>query len=88
MDDSGYGFDNIGDVLSLSPMLMEKYINAARIVRASGGVWRDAIPRNPLAREPDAEEDSGRHAGDRQRHSILDARLALCDVSLPGGRRV
>src|SRR6185503_1093672 len=24
-DDSGYGFDNIGDVLSLSPVLMEKY---------------------------------------------------------------
>ena len=28
-DDSGYGFDNIGDVLSLSPVLMEKYLRAA-----------------------------------------------------------
>lgn len=28
-DDVGYGFDNIGDVLSLSPLLMEKYLNAA-----------------------------------------------------------
>ncbi len=28
-DDSGYGFDNNGDVLSLPPMLMEKYLNAA-----------------------------------------------------------
>jgi hypothetical protein len=28
-DDSGYGFDNIGDVLSLSPVLMEKYLKAA-----------------------------------------------------------
>ncbi|HWP45300.1 MAG TPA: DUF1592 domain-containing protein, partial [Blastocatellia bacterium] len=28
-DDSGYGFDNIGDVLSLSPALMEKYLAAA-----------------------------------------------------------
>jgi hypothetical protein len=28
-DDSGYGFDNIGDVLSLSPVLMEKYLSAA-----------------------------------------------------------
>ena len=28
-DDSGYGFDNIGDVLSLSPLLMEKYLQAA-----------------------------------------------------------
>jgi mono/diheme cytochrome c family protein len=33
-DDSGYGFDNIGDVLSLSPALMEKYITAAdRVAR-------------------------------------------------------
>ncbi|MEZ5404223.1 MAG: DUF1592 domain-containing protein [Bryobacteraceae bacterium] len=28
-DDSGYGFDNIGDVLSLSPVLFEKYMKAA-----------------------------------------------------------
>ena len=28
-DDSGYGFDNIGDVLSMSPSLMEKYVSAA-----------------------------------------------------------
>jgi hypothetical protein len=28
-DDSGYGFDNIADVLSLSPVLFEKYFNAA-----------------------------------------------------------
>ncbi len=28
-DDVGYGFDNIGDVLTLSPLLMEKYLQAA-----------------------------------------------------------
>ncbi len=28
-DDVGYGFDNIGDVLSMSPLLMEKYLDAA-----------------------------------------------------------
>jgi hypothetical protein len=28
-DDVGYGFDNIGDVLSLPPLLMEKYLAAA-----------------------------------------------------------
>lgn len=31
-DDTGYGYDNIGDVLSLSPMLMEKYLRASRAV--------------------------------------------------------
>ena len=30
-DDSGYGFDNIGDVLSLSPVLLEKYLKAAEV---------------------------------------------------------
>lgn len=28
-DDTGYGFDNIGSVLSMSPLLMEKYLAAA-----------------------------------------------------------
>jgi hypothetical protein len=32
VDDSGYGFDNIGEVLTLSPALLEKYLSAARRV--------------------------------------------------------
>ena len=32
VDDSGYGFDNIGDVLSVSPALLEKYIAVSRRV--------------------------------------------------------
>src|SRR5262245_42130696 len=31
-DDSGYGFDNIGDVLTVSPMLLEKYLTAAATI--------------------------------------------------------
>ena len=46
IDDSGYGFDNIGDVLSLSPMLMEKYVNAARVV-ARAAVFGEAYPERP-----------------------------------------
>ena len=35
-DDSGYGFDNIGDVLSVSPVLMERYLLAAeRLARTA-----------------------------------------------------
>ncbi len=37
-DDTGYGFDDIGDVLTISPMLMEKYITAAR------AIVDDAVP--------------------------------------------
>lgn len=31
-DDTGYGFDTIGDVLSISPLLMEKYLEAATLI--------------------------------------------------------
>jgi Protein of unknown function (DUF1592)/Protein of unknown function (DUF1588)/Protein of unknown function (DUF1587)/Protein of unknown function (DUF1585)/Protein of unknown function (DUF1595)/Ca-dependent carbohydrate-binding module xylan-binding len=33
-DDVGYGFDNIGDVLTLPPILMEKYLAAAEEITA------------------------------------------------------
>src|SRR5204862_1652760 len=32
VDDSGYGFDNIADVLSISPALLERYLSAAGLV--------------------------------------------------------
>jgi mono/diheme cytochrome c family protein len=31
-DDVGYGFDNIGDVLSVTPLLLEKYLSAGELV--------------------------------------------------------
>ena len=33
-DDTGHGFDNIGDVLTLSPLLLEKYLRAADAIIA------------------------------------------------------
>src|SRR4051794_6690717 len=42
-DDSGFGFDNIGDVLSVSPVLMEKYLNAATKI-ANGAIPPDSLP--------------------------------------------
>ena len=44
-DDTGYGFDTIGDVLNISPLLMEKYIAAAQEIVASA--IEDAAPRIP-----------------------------------------
>ncbi len=31
-DDIGYGFDNIGDVLTVSPLLLERYLSAADVI--------------------------------------------------------
>ena len=33
-DDTGYGFDTIGDVLTVSPLLLEKYMHAAEFIVA------------------------------------------------------
>ncbi|MDA0751153.1 MAG: DUF1587 domain-containing protein, partial [Verrucomicrobia bacterium] len=41
-DDTGFGFDNIGDVLSVSPLLMEKYMDAAEMIVS------EAVPTVPL----------------------------------------
>ncbi len=43
-DDAGYGFDNIGDVLSVSPVLMEGYLSAARKISRSAIGDREATP--------------------------------------------
>jgi hypothetical protein len=44
-DDSGYGFDNIGDVLSLPPVLFERYLAAAEKVM-SAAILNDHTPRS------------------------------------------
>lgn len=62
VDDSGYGFDNVGDVLTLSPMLMEKYVAAAaRLSRLA--VHGEPLPPKPTRlarllnrRSPDAND--------------------------------
>jgi hypothetical protein len=58
-DDSGYGFDNIGDVLTLSPLLMEKYLNAAE------QILRRAINTEPLPQPARVNFAAGRMKGRR-----------------------
>ena len=51
-DDTGYGFDTIGDVLSLSPLLMEKYIAAAQeIVAKAVDTSAGRVPVRQLSAE-------------------------------------
>jgi cytochrome c553 len=46
-DDLGYGFDNIGSVLTISPLLMERYVAAAEQI-ASRALGADPLPKKPL----------------------------------------
>ncbi len=52
-DDVGYGFDHIGDVLSLPPILFEKYLDAAERISDKALVVID--PNAPNARRHAAE---------------------------------
>ncbi len=53
-DDVGYGFDNIGDVLTLPPMLMEKYFDAAEQIASK------AIAADKRGDKPEHDPESHR----------------------------
>jgi mono/diheme cytochrome c family protein len=50
VDDSGDGFDNIADVLTISPVLMEKYMAAAERI-AARAIGADPLPKKPIEAE-------------------------------------
>ena len=84
VDDSGYGFDNIGDVLSLSPMLMEKYINARAVV-ARAAVFGEPYPEKPgqlVVLTPKKMQDDVHAKGNETPYSMRGTFYR--DVSLPG----
>jgi mono/diheme cytochrome c family protein len=73
-DDVGYGFDNIGDVLSISPVLMERYLVAAE------EITRRAIHVGdppPPAKRPTA----GQFLQSKESKIIRDTSLRILDVA-------
>jgi hypothetical protein len=61
-DDVGYGFDNIGDVLSMSPLLMEKYMKAAQ--RVAGTVIYTPGERHIKIPGAEGEAENSNPTGD------------------------
>lgn len=53
-DDLGYGFDTIGDVLSVSPLHLEKWLDAAMEIAKDAIILED--PSNPTVRRFEAED--------------------------------
>src|SRR5436190_1459373 len=47
-DDSGHGFDNIGDVLTLSPILLEKYLTAAKTIVCKAVPMAPRVPAEKI----------------------------------------
>jgi len=64
-DDTGHGFDNIGDVLTLSPLLLEKYLAAAALIIGRAVptvpkvVAQQVIPGQKFRRAGDGKEGTG-----------------------------
>jgi cytochrome c553 len=87
-DDSGYGFDNIGDVLTISPVLMEKYLQAAEKIAASA-VGADPLPKKPLEFEYHSKDKQIRRL-DRSTieatHNVEYDGEYLIRIGLPGER--
>src|SRR5262249_54242854 len=56
-DDIGYGFDNIGDVLSVSPFLLERYlVTAGKISRAALGDSTVPVPDQTYSGKPGRQQ--------------------------------
>ena len=64
-DDSGYGFDNIGDVLAMPPVLLERYLLAAdrildaAIVSVHSKPRKDSIKPEKLRADPAVGNNTG-----------------------------
>ena len=73
-DDIGYGFDNIGDVLSMPPLLLEKYIDSAEAIveqlfstRAGGGSRSTRYEGEVAAEKNKTPNEHVRRAGSSQK---------------------
>jgi len=62
-DEVGYGFDNIGDVLSLPTLLMEKYLAAAEQITGAALVTADPLGERLRYEAEDCELVNGRAGG-------------------------
>lgn len=91
-DDVGHGFDNIGDVLTLSPVLMERYLSAAESI-----VQRPACQQRLLACSADKSQPEqtreilGRFASQAYRRPAteveVDRLVALVEASQAEGEK-
>jgi hypothetical protein len=65
-DDTGYGFDDIADVLTMSPILLEKYVDAAKTIVAKAvpmtgaEVAETIVPGREFVGNPDVASSSSK----------------------------
>ena len=80
-DDIGYGFDNIGDVLSLSPILMERYLEAAEEI-VSRAIKSEGLGPSVVVRKPAIELAGAGSAHGDGRRIIVSTQTARLDFTV------
>jgi hypothetical protein len=93
-DDVGHGFDNIADVLSMSPILVEKYLDAAESAidqalaeEATRNRLLGQLPENPRQRRESARANLEQFATRAFRRPVSDEELDRLVALLPEERR-
>ncbi len=76
-DDTGRGFDNLGDVLTLPPMLLEKYMAAAQTIVTKAVPATPAVPAERMVPGKDFHPDAAAAAGATNRPVISGKALTL-----------
>ncbi len=87
-DDSGHGFDNIGDVLTISPVLMEKYMSAAEMI-AARAIGADPLPETPIEAQYHSRDKMIRRldvSTIQARHRVEWDGEYIVQIGLPGER--
>lgn len=82
-DDVGYGFDNIGDVLSISPVLLERYLSAAESIASRVMVTpppRQYFKTDALFLVPQGNDIKGKFRPIVTRKRRLDMRISAGQV--------
>ena len=88
-DDTGYGFDTIGDVLNISPLLMEKYVDAAQEI--VGSVIEGAGPRIPtqvIAGDQFRFDTGGKKSAKYMQFAVAATATKTVPIEFPGRYKV
>ena len=84
-DDSGYGFDNNADVLTMSPLLVEKYLAAAEAA-LDKAIVTDPPPPTVVKLDGTELDGAGGRSGRRgERRTLATNGEAYATVQLPAG---
>ena len=87
-DDTGYGFDNIGDVLTVSPLLLEKYMHAAEsVVAAAVPTASKVVPERTISGRRFRTDDEKGDADDMSFYEEAKVSRKV-DVEKPGTYRI